>query len=63
MNVRELICELLDEIGESKLARHVEAKLRNNEDASVIFKVATSEGAGIISYLHLEYTALIAELE
>jgi hypothetical protein len=63
MQVAELIGELLIEIGEPQLAKHVAKKLSSNEDARAWFKVATENGSSTISYLHLEYGGLIAELE
>lgn len=63
MQVAELIGEMLIEIGEPQLAKHVAKKLSSNEDAQAWFKVATRDGTAAISYLHLEDGGLIAELE
>jgi hypothetical protein len=63
MNIKELIHEMLSEVGEGDLADRVSKKLATNDAAHEPFKVATDNGAREVDWLHFELGGLIGELE
>ena len=63
MNIRELILEMLVDIGEKKLAEKVYDKLKHNDEADLTIKVSTMNGSASISRIHQEYSGMMLEID